>query len=118
MYIARRAFRNYNQMVLPGSTVDPASTKWFKTRLKDHIIIEVTPQTFNAWNEYFEQKYGVSISKPEAKPEVKPEVKPEAKPEVKPEVKPEAKSEVKPEAKLEAKPEAKLEAKPVKIVAK
>lgn len=61
MYVARRAFRNYNQMILPGSIVEPAGIKWFKTRLKDRVIIEVTPQNFSEWNEYFKQKFGVSL---------------------------------------------------------
>lgn len=62
MYVAKRAFRNYNQMILPGSTVEPGNIKWFKTRLKDKVIIEVDAYNFNQWNEYFKTKYGVELT--------------------------------------------------------
>jgi len=66
MYVAKRAFRNYNQMILPGSIVEPGNIKWFKTRLKDKVIIEVDAYNFNWWNEYFKAKYGVDLTKVEA----------------------------------------------------
>ena len=72
MYVARKAFRNYNQMILPGSVVEPASIKWFKTRLKDRVIIEVTPHNLAMWNEYFEQKFGVSLKKQDEKQDKEP----------------------------------------------
>ena len=63
MYVARRAFRNYNQMILPGSIVEPGSVKWFKTRLKDRIIVEVNAHNFDEWNAYFKGKFGISLTK-------------------------------------------------------
>lgn len=75
MYVVRRAFRNNNQMILPGSVVEPGSIKWFKTRLKDRIIVEVNAQNFNQWNEYFKAKFGVTLEKEEAKEEAKEEQK-------------------------------------------
>lgn len=61
MFVVRRSFRNNGTMMLPGSTVEPGSIKWFKTRLKDRDIIEVTPHTFKAWDSYFTQKFGVKL---------------------------------------------------------
>ncbi len=71
MYVAKRAFRNYNQMVLPGSVVEPESTKWFKTRLKDNTIIEINAHNFNQWAEYFKEKFGVTLKQEEPKDENK-----------------------------------------------
>lgn len=91
MFVVRRSFRNNGEMVLPGSIVEPGSIKWFKTRLKDRDIIEVTPHTFNAWNSYFKQKFGTEIPDMLSKPivenikettQVQPE--PKAKPAIKP----------------------------------
>lgn len=62
MFVVRRSFRNYNQMLLPGSIVDPASIKRFKTRLKDRYIIEVTAHNFNMWKAYFKNKYEVALT--------------------------------------------------------
>lgn len=61
MYVVRRAFRNFNQMILPGSTVEPGSVKWFKTRLKDKYIVEVNAHNFDTWRAYFLEKYHVDI---------------------------------------------------------
>lgn len=61
MYVVRRAFRNYNQMMVPGSAVEPGSIKRFKTRLRDRDIIEVSEQGFDSWNNYFLSKFGVPI---------------------------------------------------------
>ena len=84
MYVVRRAFRNYGQMMTPGSVVEPGTVKRFKSRLNDGRIVEVSEQNFDKWDEYFKVRVGVSIQKPdEAKPdEAKPdEAKPdEAKP--------------------------------------
>ena len=66
MYVARKAFRNYNQVVLPGSIVEPGSTKWFKTRLKDRVIIEINAHNFESWSEYFRVRYNVTLTNPEA----------------------------------------------------
>ena len=64
MYVVRRAFRNYGQVMLPGSIIEPSNIKRFNTRLKERYIVEVTPQTFDAWNQYFVGKLGVSIDVP------------------------------------------------------
>ena len=61
MYVVRRAFRHLNQMVTPGSVVEPGSIKNFKGRLRDRFIVEVTEQDFDQWNEYFKTKYGTPI---------------------------------------------------------
>ena len=65
MFVARRAYRNYDQMVLPGSVVEPGSTKWFKTRLKDRKIVEINAHNFDEWSKYFEAKFGVKLRNPE-----------------------------------------------------
>jgi hypothetical protein len=77
MYVVRRSFRNYGKMMLPGSIVEPGNIKWFKTRLKDRQIIEVTPQTLPTWNAYFVDKFGVSLIQ-EAPDDAPAEVAPEA----------------------------------------
>ena len=64
MYVARRAFRNYGKMITPGSIIEPGAVKWFKTRLKDRQIIEVTSQSFKEWKEYFADKYDVELKYP------------------------------------------------------
>lgn len=74
MFVVRRAFRNYNQMMLPGSIVEPGSIKWFKTRLKDRVIIEVNAHNLDSWDAYFVSKFGVSI-KPSSVPEAPQEAK-------------------------------------------
>ena len=61
MFVVRRAFRNYNQMITPGSIVEPGDIKWFKTRLRDRCIVEVTEQDLDKWEDYFVGKFGVSI---------------------------------------------------------
>lgn len=61
MFVARRAFRNCNQMILPGSVVEPGNIKWFKTRLKDRIIVEVAAHNFEQWYKYFKEKFGVLL---------------------------------------------------------
>ena len=81
MFVVRRPFRNYGQVLLPGSVVDPATTKRFKSRLNDRVIVEVTAGTFEAWKAYFKTKFGVDLHWPEAKtvakavPAEKPKVK-------------------------------------------
>lgn len=65
MYVARRAFRNYNSMILPGSVVEPGSIKWFKTRFKDRLIVEVNAHNFEQWAAYFKAKFGVTLTKEE-----------------------------------------------------
>ena len=64
MYVVRRSFKNFGEVMLPGSVVDPDSIKMFKTKLKDHVIIEVSAQNFDRWNEYFKNKFGVEIQVP------------------------------------------------------
>lgn len=63
MYVVRRAFRNLNQMMVPGSEVEPGTVKLFKTRLRERQIIEVSEQDFDKWNEYFLKKYGTPIKR-------------------------------------------------------
>lgn len=61
MFVVRRAFRNNNKMLTPGSVVEPGDIKLFKTRLRDRRIIEVTEQSLDMWESYFNQKYNASI---------------------------------------------------------
>ena len=61
MYVVRRSFRNYGQMMVPGSVVEPGSIKRFKSRLNDGRIVEVTEQNFDKWDEYFKVRIGVAI---------------------------------------------------------
>ena len=87
MYVVRRPFRNVGQMVLPGSIVEPGNIKFFKARLRDRVIIEVSEHNLDEYDEYFKAKFGVSLKPasapaPDAKPEVKPEVKSEVKPDM------------------------------------
>lgn len=69
MYVVRRAFRNLNQMMVPGSEIEPGTVKLFKTRLRERQIIEVSEQDFDKWNEYFLKKYGTPIKRLEANAE-------------------------------------------------
>lgn len=62
MYIVRKAFRNHGSMITPGSIVEPGDIKWFKTRLRDRKIIEVSESELGTYEEYFLQKFGVSIN--------------------------------------------------------
>lgn len=64
MYVVRRAFRNYGQMMVPGSVVEPGSIKRFKSHLNDRDIIEVSEQTFDKWDKYFRERMGVAIQVP------------------------------------------------------
>lgn len=75
MYVVRRSFRNYNQMMVPGSVVEPGTIKRFKSHLRERDIIEVNEHDFDKWNAYFTGKFGNPILVPE---EPKPE---EPKPE-------------------------------------
>lgn len=68
MYVVRRGFRNFGQMMTPGSLVEPGSVKQFKSRLNDGHIVEVNEQDFDKWQKYFKDRIGVEISMPE-KPE-------------------------------------------------
>ena len=61
MYVVRRAFRNNNCMIAPGSIIEPGVVKHFKARLRDRYIIEVSGQSLDNWDEYFKIKHGVSI---------------------------------------------------------
>lgn len=65
MYVVRRAFRNYGQMIVPGSVVEPGSIKRFKSHLNDRNIIEVTEHNFDKWDKYFRERIGVAIMLPE-----------------------------------------------------
>lgn len=61
MFVVRRSFRNYGEMLLPGSVVEPDSIKRFKTRVKDRFIIEVNAHNFEYYNVYFKEKFGVTL---------------------------------------------------------
>ena len=76
MFVVRRAFRNHNKMITPGSIVEPGEIKWFKTRLRDRLIIEVTEQSLDKWEEYFKEKHKVSIKANLKEKASKLEVKP------------------------------------------
>ena len=78
MYVARKAFRNYGVMVLPGSVVEPGSVKWFKTRLKDRDVVEVNAHNFDQYAEYFRVRHGIELKKPVVDvPQEAPETKKE-----------------------------------------
>lgn len=62
MYVVRRAFRNYGQMMAPGSVVEPAAIKRFKSRVAEGKIVEVTEHNFDKWREYFKVRMNVEIS--------------------------------------------------------
>lgn len=64
MYVVRRAFRNYGNMLAPGSVVEPDAIKHFKSRLRDGRIVEVTEQSFDKWEELFRVRYGVALKLP------------------------------------------------------
>ena len=80
MYVVRRAFRNYGQMMAPGSIVEPGAVKRFKSRLNDGHIVEVSQQDFEKWQKYFKERIGVTIQLPKVnqEPEKEPEKEPEA----------------------------------------
>ena len=61
MYVVRRAFRNYGQMMAPGSVVEPAAIKRFKSRLNDGHIVDVNEHDFDKWQKYFKERIGVEI---------------------------------------------------------
>lgn len=64
MYVVRRAFRNYGQMMIPGSVVEPGSVKRFKSRLNDGHIINIHENDIDKWDEYFKARFGVPIVVP------------------------------------------------------
>ena len=91
MYVVRRAFRNFGEMITPGSIVEPGNIKRFKFRLSNGYIVKVSEQDFDKWREYFKVRFGVEIAatggpvdtpnitseEPEKEPEKEPEnVKP------------------------------------------
>ena len=77
LYVVRRAFKNYGEVCVPGMVVDPDTIKHFKSRLRDHVIVEVPEKDFDKWNQYFKAKFGVEIQLPEPEPQPEPEpVKP------------------------------------------
>lgn len=78
MYVVRRAFRNYNVMLVPGTAVEPEQIKRFKSRLNERDIIEVTDSTFDMWNEYFTSKFGTPLTEPEEPAEPAEPVEPVA----------------------------------------
>ena len=78
MYVVRRPFRNFGKVLTPGTPVEPANIKRFKSRLGERDIIEVTDGMLDMWEAYFVDKFGVSI-KPDPKPKPEPEPEPEPK---------------------------------------
>ena len=91
MYVVRRSFRNFGEVLTPGTVVQPGDIKRFKTKLNERVIIAVSENDFDAWNAYFEKKLGVSIKVPETSSEDQSEEKPEVKPDEKPDGQPEEK---------------------------
>ena len=81
MYVVRRAFRNYGQMMAPGSIVEPGTVKRFKSRLNDGHIVDVSQQDFEKWQKYFKERIGVEIKLPEKTPAPKNVAEPEKTPE-------------------------------------
>lgn len=77
MYVVRRAFRNFGQMMTPGSIVEPGVTKRFKSRLNDRYIVEVREQDFEKWQKYFKERVGVELKHPEPEKTAVPESAPE-----------------------------------------
>lgn len=65
MYVVRRAFRNYGQMMAPGSVVEPAAIKRFKSRVAEGRIVEVNEHNFDKWEEYFKVRMSTTIQLPE-----------------------------------------------------
>ena len=77
LYVVRRAFKNYGVAYTPGMVVDPSTIKMFKSKLRDHVIVDVHEKDFDKWNEYFVRKFGVEIQLPVEEPPVEePPVKP------------------------------------------
>lgn len=66
MFVVRKVFRNYGNVVPVGSIVEPTGIKWFKTRLKDRYIVEVNAHNFEMWREYFKGKFNIELKMPEA----------------------------------------------------
>ena len=64
MYVVRRSFRNYGQMMAPGSIVEPEAVKRFKARLNDGHIVEVNEHDFPKWQKYFKERIGVELTLP------------------------------------------------------
>lgn len=64
-YVVRRPFRNRGEVILPGTFVDPATIKFFKRRLSERTIVEITKDSFKAWQAYFKAKLGVDLVWPE-----------------------------------------------------
>lgn len=64
MYVVRRAFRNYGQMMAPGSIVEPGAVKRFKSRLNDGHIVDVNEQDIEKWKKYFKERIGVELIVP------------------------------------------------------
>ena len=62
MYVVRRAFRNFGEMITPGSLVEPGNIKRFKFRLNNGNIVEVSEHDFDKWREYFNTRFGVDIA--------------------------------------------------------
>ena len=65
MYVVRRSFRNYGQMMAPGSIVEPEAIKRFKARLNDGHIVEVNEHDFPKWQKYFKERIGVELTLPD-----------------------------------------------------
>jgi len=60
-------------MMAPGSVVEPAAIKRFKSRLNDGHIVDVNELDFYKWQKYFKERIGVDIALPEKEPVKEPE---------------------------------------------
>ena len=61
MYVAKRAFRNYGQVIVPGSIVEPGTIKRFNTLVGERRIIEVNEHNFKEWQEYFKVRFNIDL---------------------------------------------------------
>ena len=61
MYVVKKSFRNYGQIIVPGSIVEPGTIKRFKSLLGEKRIIEVNEHNFKTWQEYFKVKFNIEL---------------------------------------------------------
>lgn len=76
--IVKHTFRNYGVMMVPGSIVEPATIKRYKSRVGTGHIIQVHEQDLDKYKVYFKERHGVDLKLPEAPKEPVPPVKPTA----------------------------------------
>lgn len=88
MYVVKRPFKSLGKFYEAGSVItDPASIKFFKTKVKEGKILRLdkNADNYNEQVEWLEMKTGKSLkeihnTKPVEKPVEKPVTKPVAKP--------------------------------------